>query len=308
MPHRVRVLIVDDSAVVRQTLSDGPLLRPRHRGHGHRRRPVHRRRADRASRCRTSSRSTSRCRAWTGSPSCSKLMSPAPDPGGDLLQPDRGGLRDHPARPGVRGGGDHPEAAARDQAVPGGVAHPDLRRGQGGRPARAASPAPTAPLVQPKLTADAVLPKPRTDAMIQTTEKVVVVGASTGGTEALRVLLEALPADCPGIVIVQHMPEHFTAAFARRLDELCRVTVKEAEDDDTVVRGRVLIAPGNRHTLLKRSGARYYVEVRGRPAGLPPPPVGRRALPLGGPLRRQERRRRDHDRHGRRRRPAACSR
>ena len=65
-----------------------------------------------------------------------------------------------------------------------------------------------------------------------------------------------------GIVIVQHMPENFTAAFAKRLDGICRVSVKEAENDDTVIRGRALIAPGNRHTLLKRSGARYYVEVR----------------------------------------------
>jgi two-component system chemotaxis response regulator CheB len=94
---------------------------------------------------------------------------------------------------------------------------------------------------------------------------VIVVGASTGGTEALRIFLEALPADCPGIVIVQHMPEGFTTAFARRLDGLCKVTVKEAADNDTVVRGRVLIAPGNRHTLLKRSGARYFLEVKDGP-------------------------------------------
>ncbi len=119
--------------------------------------------------------------------------------------------------------------------------------------------------VTPKLTADAVIAKPANRAMIQTTEKVVVVGASTGGTEALRVFLQGLPADSPGIVIVQHMPENFTAAFARRLDGICRVTVKEAADGDTVVRGRALIAPGNRHTLLKRSGARYYVEVKDGP-------------------------------------------
>lgn len=117
----------------------------------------------------------------------------------------------------------------------------------------------------PKLTADAVLSKPSAKAMIQTTEKVVVVGASTGGTEALRVFLEALPADTPGIVIVQHMPESFTAAFAKRLDGICRISVKEAADGDTVVRGRALIAPGNRHCLLKRSGARYYVEVKDGP-------------------------------------------
>jgi two-component system chemotaxis response regulator CheB len=121
------------------------------------------------------------------------------------------------------------------------------------------------PFVQPKLNADAVIAKPTSKAMLQTTDRVVAVGASTGGTEAVRVFLEALPADAPGMVIVQHMPERFTAAFASRLDGLCKVTVKEAEDNDTVVPGRVLIAPGNKHTLLKRSGARYYVEVRDGP-------------------------------------------
>lgn len=121
------------------------------------------------------------------------------------------------------------------------------------------------PKAQPKLSADAVIEKPASRAMIQTTEKVIVIGASTGGTEALRVLLEAMPQDAPGMVIVQHMPEHFTASFAKRLDELCRISVKEAVDGDTVLRGRALIAPGNLHTLLKRSGARYYVEVRPGP-------------------------------------------
>lgn len=126
---------------------------------------------------------------------------------------------------------------------------------------------PTAPMshVAPKLTADAVIARASSGSMMQTTEKIVVVGASTGGTEALRVFLEALPADTPGIVVVQHMPENFTASFARRLNDLCQVTVKEAENNDTVIRGRVLIAPGNLHTLLKRSGARYYVEVRDGP-------------------------------------------
>lgn len=119
--------------------------------------------------------------------------------------------------------------------------------------------------VEPKLTADAVLEKPTSHAMIQTTERIAVVGASTGGTEALKLFLQALPLNAPGIVVVQHMPENFTAAFSRRLDGICRVTVKEAQNDDTVVTGRVLIAPGNKHTLLKRSGARYYVEVRNGP-------------------------------------------
>ncbi|GLI39765.1 chemotaxis response regulator protein-glutamate methylesterase [Geobacter hydrogenophilus] len=119
--------------------------------------------------------------------------------------------------------------------------------------------------IAPKLSADVILEKPGSKAMIQTTEKVVVVGASTGGTEALRVFLEGLPADSPPIVIVQHMPEGFTRAFAQRLDGICRITVKEAADNDTVLRGRALIAPGNRHTLLKRSGARYYVEIKDGP-------------------------------------------
>jgi two-component system, chemotaxis family, protein-glutamate methylesterase/glutaminase len=118
--------------------------------------------------------------------------------------------------------------------------------------------------VEPKLTADAILARP-TGAMLETTEKVVVIGASTGGTEALRALLETLPGDAPGIVIVQHMPEAFTHAFANRLDGLCRITVKEAESNDTVLRGRALIAPGNHHTLLKRSGARYFVEIKDGP-------------------------------------------
>jgi two-component system chemotaxis response regulator CheB len=120
--------------------------------------------------------------------------------------------------------------------------------------------------VQPKLSADAVIQKRSSaEAMIQTTQKVVVVGASTGGTEAIRELLESMPHDGPGMVVVQHMPEHFTRAFANRLDTLTRMTVKEAENGDAVLQGRVLVAPGNRHTLLKRSGARYHVEVKDGP-------------------------------------------
>jgi len=119
--------------------------------------------------------------------------------------------------------------------------------------------------VAPKLTADAVIAKSASKAMIETTEKIVVIGASTGGTEALKIILESLPGDTPGIVIVQHMPEHFTRSFANRLNDLCTVSVKEASDGDSVIRGRVLIAPGNHHLLLKRSGARYYVEIKDGP-------------------------------------------
>jgi len=121
------------------------------------------------------------------------------------------------------------------------------------------------PLATPKLSADEILARPKKDTVLKTTEKVVVVGASTGGTEALRIFLEALPADCPGIVIVQHMPEGFTAAFSKRLNTLCKVTVKEASHNDTVLPGHALIAPGNHHLLLKRSGARYYVEIKDGP-------------------------------------------
>ena len=123
----------------------------------------------------------------------------------------------------------------------------------------AAGPA-VAPTPAAKNTADVILP-PATRAMTQTTERVVALGTSTGGTQALEEVLTALPRVTPGIVIVQHMPEKFTAAFAARLDSLCRIEVKEAEHNDRVLPGRALIAPGGRHMLLKRSGAQYFVEV-----------------------------------------------
>lgn len=94
-----------------------------------------------------------------------------------------------------------------------------------------------------------------------TTDKVVAVGASTGGTEALRQLLEPMPPDCPGLVIVQHMPDQFTSAFAKRLNQLCRIEVKEAEQGDRVQQGRALIAPGNRHLRVRRTGGHYQVEL-----------------------------------------------
>jgi two-component system chemotaxis response regulator CheB len=119
--------------------------------------------------------------------------------------------------------------------------------------------------VPPKLSADVMMPKVTSKAMVETTEKVILVGASTGGTEALTAFLTAMPLNSPGIVIVQHMPEHFTASFAQRLDSLCGISVKEAENNDTVLPGRALIAPGNRHTIIKRSGARYFVEVKDGP-------------------------------------------
>jgi len=120
--------------------------------------------------------------------------------------------------------------------------------------------------VAPKLDADVMLAKATPGTLnFRTTEKVVLVGASTGGTEALLTFLQALPLDCPAIAVVQHMPEHFTAAFAKRLDSICRISVREARDNDTLLRGQALIAPGSKHMLLKRSGTRYHVEVKDGP-------------------------------------------
>ncbi|MBF0477688.1 MAG: chemotaxis response regulator protein-glutamate methylesterase, partial [Deltaproteobacteria bacterium] len=119
--------------------------------------------------------------------------------------------------------------------------------------------------VEKKLTADAVIAPPKSQAMVKTTERIVAVGASTGGTEALAQFLEAFPHDCPGIVIVQHMPENFTKSFARRLNDICRIEVKEAEDGDRILRGRALIAPGNKHALIVRNGALYQVQIKDGP-------------------------------------------
>lgn len=118
--------------------------------------------------------------------------------------------------------------------------------------------------VEPRLSADAVLPAARRPVEVMT-DRVIAIGASTGGTEAIRDLLASMPLDCPGIVIVQHMPEIFTRIYAERLDKECAIGVKEACDGDPVVRGRALIAPGNHHMLLHRAGVRYTVQVRQGP-------------------------------------------
>ncbi|MDC7221718.1 MAG: chemotaxis response regulator protein-glutamate methylesterase [Spirochaetales bacterium] len=118
--------------------------------------------------------------------------------------------------------------------------------------------------VSPKLTADVIMPAP-IRSLGGATEKVLAVGASTGGTEALRVFLQAMPVNCPGIVIVQHMPEHFTRSFADRMNEVCAINVKEAENGDKVLPGTALIANGGYHLLLKRDSRAYSVELKEGP-------------------------------------------
>jgi two-component system chemotaxis response regulator CheB len=102
-------------------------------------------------------------------------------------------------------------------------------------------------------------------AMGDTTDKLLAIGASTGGVQALTEVLTAFPKNAPGTIIVQHMPAHFTASFAARLNEICDVDVREAVDGDSVIPGRVLIAPGGKHTVLRRSGSGYYVQIKDGP-------------------------------------------
>jgi len=118
--------------------------------------------------------------------------------------------------------------------------------------------------IEKRHSPDVILP-PARPRLMRTTRKVIAIGASTGGTEALREILEALPPDAPGMVIVQHMPEVFTAAFAQRLNQTCRIAVKEAAEGDRIIDGRALIAPGNRHLLVVRDGAEYRVHLNDGP-------------------------------------------
>lgn len=116
-----------------------------------------------------------------------------------------------------------------------------------------------------KLSADAVLSKGDPSECAASTDRIIFVGASTGGTQAIATLLEGFPAGCPGVVIVQHMPEQFTWQFAQHLDSTCAIHVREARDGDTVCRGTAFIAPGGRHTLVRREGNIYRIEVRDGP-------------------------------------------
>jgi len=149
-------------------------------------------------------------------------------------------------------------------------AHSATNSVQASAPAQpAASPRRTVPAppieIKPKLTADVILDKGTALSRMVQTEKVIVLGASTGGTEAIRHLLREMPPKMPGIAIVQHMPEGFTKSFAMSLDRISNLEVKEAENGDKLYQGRVLIAPGNKHMLLKNVGKEYFVEVKEGP-------------------------------------------
>jgi two-component system, chemotaxis family, protein-glutamate methylesterase/glutaminase len=120
-------------------------------------------------------------------------------------------------------------------------------------------------IIKRDITAQGAADKEPIRALAQTSNKVIAIGASTGGTEALKNVLTRMPPNSPGIVIVQHMPANFTAAFAARLNDLSQISVKEAEDNDSVTPGSALLAPGNYHMILRRSGARYYVEIKTGP-------------------------------------------
>lgn len=116
-----------------------------------------------------------------------------------------------------------------------------------------------------KLKADAVIARKPVTAMHETTEKIICIGASTGGTEAIKAVLMKMPRDCPAIAIVQHMPEGFTASFAKRLNEQCAISVSEGTHGMSLLRGHAIIAPGNQHMTIRRSGAKYFVEIKDGP-------------------------------------------
>jgi two-component system chemotaxis response regulator CheB len=175
---------------------------------------------------------------------CSSLAGPGTDVVLQALEDGAVAVIEKP-RIGVKGFLE--DSASRIQEAVRGAAHARVR--------------PRAPAPEPRHDVSEVVPARSPRPLARTTEKVVAIGASTGGTEALRELLEALPPDAPGIAIVQHMPELFTAAFARRLDGLCRIEVKEAAQNDRLISGRALIAPGNHHLAVRRDGGHYAVDV-----------------------------------------------
>jgi two-component system chemotaxis response regulator CheB len=193
-----------------------------------------------------------------------QIMADEPNPRARVLGAGQGRRRDRDARARVRRRRRRAEAGRgiQDFLYEQAVMLVDKVRGAAmARPKRRSAPV----NADKRHTADAVLPARMRAPLSVTTDKVVAVGTSTGGTEALRVLLMALPLDAPGFVVVQHMPELFTAGFAERLNQICQVDVREARDGDRVRPGCVLIAPGNRHTLIVRNGAQYAVKITDGP-------------------------------------------
>lgn len=121
-------------------------------------------------------------------------------------------------------------------------------------------------ILSPKLSADSVISLPQIPVSLkETTDKLIAIGASTGGTNAIQMFLENMSPDCPGIVIVQHMPEVFTRSFAGRLNAICNITVKEGVHGDIIIPGKAIIAPGNKHLMIRKTGARYCVEINEGP-------------------------------------------
>jgi two-component system chemotaxis response regulator CheB len=126
---------------------------------------------------------------------------------------------------------------------------------------RAASKARVRARVLPQPGAEGHVPLPQLRNPLTSSEKLIIIGASTGGTEAIREFLMQMPSDCPGILIAQHMPEGFTRSFAKRLDSLCRISVQEAAGNERVLPGHAYIAPGHSHLYLTRSGANYMTRI-----------------------------------------------
>jgi two-component system, chemotaxis family, protein-glutamate methylesterase/glutaminase len=259
--QKIRVLIVDDSAVVRQTLREVLSSDPEIEVIATAGDPfvAAERIAEQVPDVITLDIEMPRMDGLTF---LKKIMSQHPDSGGDLFEPGRGGRAEHfkALEYGAVEIITKPRLGTKQFLEDSRIDALRCGEGRGGRKAAHARPSHT---VEPKLTADAFSPPPRTPWPRPRRRWCHRrLDRRHGGAEDV---LEALPADTPGIVIVQHMPELFTRAFANRLDGLCAITVKEAETNDTVIRGRALIAPGNHHLLLKRSGARYYVEIKDGP-------------------------------------------
>ncbi|MDR0674046.1 MAG: chemotaxis response regulator protein-glutamate methylesterase [Zoogloeaceae bacterium] len=151
------------------------------------------------------------------------------------------------------------------QAAPALRLLPRAAHGKESAVARLATLSPVIPADRPKYTADVMLPLSRGALLSPTSERIIAIGTSTGGTQALEKVLTRLPADVLGIVIVQHMPENFTGMFTQRLGNQCEIEVREAQNGDRVRPGLALIAPGGRHMLVKRAGSQFSVEVRDGP-------------------------------------------